>query len=246
MASVIKITATRLRSTEGQAGICAAMDMEATLGNQYGFEGTPSLRSLLIDKMAEWPYSDNLFRIYAEVTQHQYQDAQRASEWLKSRAKRLTQPKAVASYVNARSYAAYEGVRGLSYTILEEAFPLIETYDRLNLLRNMLENCPRVVRPKYMTTVLRSQIGEYDMAQLVKGYCQVWRSEPRLIRAMVNLTNAYIRERMESKPEQILMHLRCAIHEQLTPLEFKYTLHNPATMDVDAFVDKVLKEDQHD
>lgn len=246
MSSVIKITAAKLRTVEGQAAVCAAMDMEAALDNRYGFEGTPSLRDLLVEKMDQWPFSDNLFRIYVEVPMVRYQDSTDVGKWREHRITEVKCPKVVAAYVNHSNYEAVRNVVKLPWNILEEAYPLMHDTAMLGLTSHILFNCPRILRPKYMAHTLRANLpNAWNMRELVSGYCKAWGNDPKLIKAMVNLTNKYLRRKLANKNSAPAVFQYCSGLLKATHGEYKfeYELYNPATMDVAEFVDNILKED---
>lgn len=120
----IKISDKRLSTVQGQEAIVAAVDLEITMGNSdVKFEGDPSLRALLVERINKYPYSDWLLAIQILTSQHAYEDSRAREAWIEKHLPRVTTPKVVALWSNANSYNASIVFNTLPHELVEKAIP---------------------------------------------------------------------------------------------------------------------------
>jgi hypothetical protein len=240
----IKLSAKRLSTLQGQQGILAEIPMERTLGNTITFEGVPSLRVLLVDKIGSFPLTDELVAISAQIDMHNYEDRGKQNEWLANAVQKIEKPEAVAALANRRTETLNTTMVRLPWQTLEAALPMMEE----RTLAHVVDVCTGSgygynqipedkVRARYLSAWIQR---DPDISYGTKRYCsQIVRfcakHRPGWTPAFIHMVNTrmlkYLDEYQHSSEsvERILGEMGPFVKVKTSGLHIDVDMHDPLT-----------------
>lgn len=249
----ITLSARRLSTVTGQEGIVAAINLEKTLDKDadVNFKGDPSLRILLVDDVAKWPYSDALFQIQLEVRQHRYEDGTARDKWLTDHLPQVKSPQALATWCNQNVWDAHTHLYGKQprpLELIDAALPHMSTQVLENILEHTTDSEANRKKkyPNINLRMLRHLLGREDsntasVCDISKEFIHAaWASDRRQwVPAVIHMVNTFYRKKMGEYNAEKLSDLFDSGWEFLKitrePGKFMTELHDPHAFDYAAW-----------